>query len=242
MKKILFFSMFLFSMLLAAQENYKVIMIPNKFDFQKSENQYNLNTLCKLFFEKEGFKVINEEEMLEEDFYKKRCELLYLNINDIGSILTTKVNIDLKDCKREVLLQSIDVKTKEKDYYKGYNEVVREALISLRGKLAIPNKNSNKEEVISNKVEEKTETIKFTTKEEKQSISEVLTAESTKNGYNLLDSNNRVTFELLKTSNPSIFNAKKGSVNGVLTLNGNNAKFESYQNEVLIVEEFQVKF
>jgi aspartyl-tRNA synthetase len=180
--------------------------------------------------------------MLEDDLYAKRCDFLYLNINDIGSIFTIKVNIDLKDCKKEVLLQSIDVKTKEKDYYKGYNEVVREALVSLRGKLAIPNKNSNKEEVVSNKVEEKTVTIKSKTKEEKQSTSEVLTAESTKNGYNLLDSNNKLIFELLKTSNPSIFNAKKGSISGILTLNGNNAKFESYQNEVLIVEEFQVKF
>lgn len=242
MKKILFYSMFLFSALMMAQENYGVIVIPKKFDFQKSENQYNINTLCRLFFEKEGFKVINDEEMLEDDLYAKRCDFLYLNINDIGSIFTIKVNIDLKDCKKEVLLQSIDVKTKEKDYYKGYNEVVREALVSLRGKLAIPNKNSNKEEVVSNKVEEKTETIKSKTKEEKQSTSEVLTAESTKNGYNLLDSNNKLIFELLKTSNPSIFNAKKGSINGILTLNGNNAKFESYQNEVLIVEEFKVKF
>lgn len=241
MKKIILFSMFLFSMLLTAQENYKVIVIPTKFDFQKSDNQYNINTLCKLFFEKEGFKVVNEEEMLEQDFYKKRCELLYLNINDVGSIFTTKVNIDIQDCKKEILLHSIDVKTKEKDYYKGYNEVVKGALISLRGKLTIPNKN-DKEEVVSNRVDTKTETVESTTKDEKQSNSEILIAETTKNGYNLLDSNNRVIFELLKTSNPSVFTAKKGTVNGILTLSGNNAKFESYQNEVLMVEEFKVKF
>ena len=197
MKKILLFSIFMFSMLLTAQENYEVIVIPNKFDFQKSDNQFNINTLCRLFFEKEGFEVINDEEMLEDDLYAKRCDFLYLNINDIGSIFTIKVNIDLKDCKKEVLLQSIDVKTKEKDYYKGYNEVVREALVSLRGKLAIPNKNSNKEEVVSNKVEEKTVTIKSKTKEEKQSTSEVLTDECTKNGYNFLDSNNDLIIDLL---------------------------------------------
>lgn len=242
MKKILLFSMFMFSMLLTAQENYEVIVIPKKFDFQKSDNQFNINTLCKLFFEKEGFKVINDEEMLEDNLYAKRCDFLYLNINDIGSIFTIKVNIDLKDCKKEVLLQSMDVKTKEKDYNKGYNEVIREALISLRGKLVISNKNSNKEEVVSDRVEIETETFKSTAKEEKQSNSEVLTAEITKNGYNLLDSDKKVIFELLKTSNPSVFTAKKGKINGILTLNGNNAKFESYQNEVLIVEEFQIKF
>ena len=48
--------------------------------------------------------------------------------------------------------------------------------------------------------------------------------------------------ELLKTSNPSVFTAKKDVVTGILTLNGNDAKFESYQNDVLIVEEFKVKF
>ena len=242
MKKIILFSIFLFSFLLSAQENYKVIVIPNKFDFQKIDNQYNINTLCKLFFEKEGFKIINEEELLEEDFFNNRCDFLYLNINDIGSIFNIKVNIDLQDCKKEVLLQSIDVKTKEKDYYKGYNDVVREALINLRGKLAIPNKNSNKEEIVSNRVESKTETVESSIKDKNQSNSEILTAENTKNGYNLLDSNNKVIFELLKTSNPSVFTAKKDVVTGILTLNGNDAKFESYQNDVLIVEEFKVKF
>lgn len=233
--------MFLFSLLLTAQENYKVIVIPEKFDFQKSENQYNINTLCKLFFEKEGFKVINEEEILEEDFYKKRCELLYLNINDIGTIFTIKVNIDLKDCKKEVLLQSIDVKTKEKDYYKGYNEVVREALISLRGKLAIPNKSFNREGVVSSEVESKTEMVELD-KETPQSSNEILISETTKNGYNLLDNDKKVIFELFKTSNPSVFTAKKGVINGILTLNGNNAKFEYYHNDTLIVEEVEVKF
>ena len=49
-------------------------------------------------------------------------------------------------------------------------------------------------------------------------------------------------FELLKTSNPIIFIAKKGSIQGVFTLNGMNSKFESYQNDVLVVEEVEVKF
>ena len=51
-----------------------------------------------------------------------------------------------------------------------------------------------------------------------------------------------IKFELLKTSNPTIFIAKKGNFQGVFTLNGKNSKFESYQNDVLVVEEVEVKF
>ena len=74
------------------------------------------------------------------------------------------------------------------------------------------------------------------------SSSKVLNSEITKNGYNLIDENKNVKFELLKTSNPTIFIAKKGNVQGVFTLNGMSSKFESYQNNELVVEKVEVKY
>jgi hypothetical protein len=160
MKKIVFLSMLFFSMLSIAQENYKVVVMPKKFDFLSEENQYNLNTLSKLFFEKEGFQVINEEDLLSQEFYNKRCDFFYFNINNIKSLLTTRVIVDLKDCEKQIVLESKEIRTKEKDFELAYNEVVRAALIDLRGKLEIPRKTISKD-VISVKSEIKAGSIKF---------------------------------------------------------------------------------
>lgn len=247
MKKIIFLSMLFFSILSIAQEKYKVVVMPKKFDFLREENQYNLNTLSKLFFEKEGFQVIYEEDLLSQEFYNKRCDFLYFNINDVKSLLTIRVTVDLKDCEKQVVLESKETRTKEKDFNLGYNEAVRAALIDLRGKLDIPIK-IKASDVISTKYEIKAESIKFnedvkpTKTETISSSNNILVAQSTKNGYDLVDAQKNIIFELLKTSNPSVFNAKKGDIQGVFTLNGTKAKFESYQNDVLVVEEVEVKF
>ena len=237
MKKIIFLSAFLFSLLTIAQENYETVVIPKKFDIFKNENQYNINALCKSFFETEGFKVFYEGDLSEEEYFKNRCNFLYVDLEDNGNILNTKVTVFLKDCKKEVILQSQEFKTKEKEYHKAYNEVVRAALVDLRGRLVIENKNP------TYTTETKTENTIFE-KKIKPTIStgKVLIPEITTNGYNLLDENKNIIFELLKTSNPSVFTAKKGNIQGILTLNGSKAKFESYQNDVLVVEEVEVKF
>ena len=102
---------------------------------------------------------------------------------------------------------------------------------------------SNKSPIIESEIVKETSpvVIKKNT-EENKSTNTVLYSKVSKNGYNLVDANNNVKFELLKTSNPTIFIAKKGNLQGIFTLNGQNSKFESYQNEVLVVEEVEVKF
>lgn len=237
MKKLVFLSMLFLSMFSIAQENYTRVIMPKTFDIFKNENQYNINSLCQSFFETEGFVVSYQEDLSDEDYYQNKCNYLYVDLADNGSMLNTKVIVYLKDCKKQVVLQSREFKTKEKDLNKAFYEVVKLALIDLRGKLNIPNKNSSATEAKANSSEVITIKSELT-----NSTNNTLSAEITKNGYNLLDDNKNVIFELLKTSNPSVFTAKKGNETGVLTLNGNKAKFESYQNNVLVVEEFQVKF
>lgn len=252
MKKIILLFGLLFSMLLSAQENYEVVILPKKFEFQKSENQYNLVTLCKLFFEKEGFQVFYKEDLSEEEYFNNRCNYLYINLLDNGSMFTTKVSVEVKDCKNAILLSSKEAKTKEKDFNLAYNEVTREALIDLRGKLTIKNTFSsmpseNVAVVSAIKVEpiKEVEPINVENTTTKNTISEntaTLSIIVTKNGYNLLDESKNIKFELLKTSNPTIFIAKKGNIQGVFTLNSPQSKFESYQNDELVVDEVAVKF
>ena len=61
MKKALVLLAILFSGFCFAQtesvNNYKYVIIPEKFSFLKEANKYNLNSLTKMVFEKYGFTV-----------------------------------------------------------------------------------------------------------------------------------------------------------------------------------------
>lgn len=233
---------------LLAQEKYTTVVIPKQFMFQKEANQYGLNDLCKLFFEKEGFQVLQENDIMTDEMFNNRCEYLYVDLIKDKGFLTTKMTVELKDCKNNVILKGIEATTKEKNFDKAHSEVTRETLVSLRGKLNISKPILAKE--VSNKTEAKNEVIVI--KEEikqnsnaselSSSNNKGLVLEITKNGYNLIDDNKNTKFELLKTSNPTIFIAKKETLQGIFTLNGQNSKFESYQNNELVVEKVEVKF
>ena len=244
MKKIVFLSMLFFSMLSVAQENYKVIIMPKKFDFLKAENEYNLNVLCKSFFEKEGFQVFYTTDKLPLEIASNRCNALFLDLIEDSNMFKTKMKIELKDCQNNVVSFSDETESREKNINTAYNEVTRAALISMKGFTNVKNKyaisTENKTEVKESAVltEEKVTSSKQEIGIENAKLVSVLT----KNGYNLVDENKKIKFELSKTTNPAIFIAKKGSIQGIFTLNGKNSKFESYQNDVLVVEEVEVKF
>ena len=244
MKKLLFIVFFV-STIAHAQNNYTTIVLPKKFDIFKRENQYNINDLCKSFFEKEGFTVLNQSDLTPEKFYNTSCNALYVDLEDNGTILNTKIIVFLKDCKNNTVLKSNQFTTKEKDYNLAYNEVVRKALTDLRGKLTIPNTTVEVKTAQNNTIQ----VVKTTQNKLDENLNpdnyasvQILLARPTQNGFILTDENKNTIYELLKTSNPSIFNAKKGITNGVLTLNGTKATFEYYQNDILVIEQLEIKF
>lgn len=238
--------MLLLSMFSMAQDYYNVIIMPKKFDFFKEENQYNLNVLCKSFFEKEGFQVYFETDNLPLDIANNRCNALFLEVLDASNLLKTKLKIELKDCQNNLITFSQEAMSRDKNSERAYNEAARIALVSLRGFTKFKNPYSTsvmepkKEMEIKTKEPEKLVEVSQVTN--LNSEIKIFHSEITKNGYNLVDQNKDIKFELLKTSNPTIFIAKKGNLQGVFTLNGMHSKFESYQNEVLVVEEVEVKF
>lgn len=249
MKKIIFLSAFLFSMLTLAQENYEVIIMPKKFDFLREENQYNLNTMCKLFFEKEGYVVYYENDIMPKEIANNRCNALFLDLVENNSIFKTKVKVELKDCQNNLISLSEEGETREKNLNRAYNEATRFALESLGGQTKFKNPFANEKELEEIKIEKiNSSTNKIVEVESSNINSEskidslVLSSIITENGYNLIDRNRNIQFELLKTSNPIIFIAKKGNLQGVFTLNEQYSKFEYYQNNELVVLRVEVKF
>ena len=139
MKKIIFLVTLFFSLLSIAQENYKIIIMPKKFDFLKEENEYNLNMLCKLFFEKEGFTVYYATDSMPSEIANNRCSALYLDLLENNTLFKTKVKVQLKDCQNNIVTFSSEPETREKNLNAAYNEVTRIALKSMKGVSKIKN-------------------------------------------------------------------------------------------------------
>lgn len=114
-----------------ALNEYKYVIIPSKYDFQKSENQYELNALTKFLFEKEGLKVIYGNLEMPADIANNPCDALRADVNNESNMFTTKLVIELINCKNQKIFTSQEGRSKEKEYKKGYQEALREAFESV---------------------------------------------------------------------------------------------------------------
>ena len=95
--------------------DYKAVIVPLKYDFLKSENQYRLSTLTKFNLQKAGFTAFYTNETIPSE-YSDRCGLLYADVKKENAFLVTKLYIVFKDCKGAVVFQSAIGKSKEKEY------------------------------------------------------------------------------------------------------------------------------
>lgn len=117
-----------------AQKNinsYKYIIVPNQFDFQKSKDIYQLNSLTKFLFEREGFIGLFENEQFPMDLASDRCLGLRVDLIDNSSMFTTKLKMNLIDCNNAVVFSSKEVKSKSKDFKTAYQEAIRKAFVDV---------------------------------------------------------------------------------------------------------------
>lgn len=121
--------------ILVAQKSlnsYKYIVIPNQYEFQKSEDQYQVNSLVQFLFEKQGYTVFLSNESFPEDLAKNPCLALKAIVLDDSGMLSTKLSINLFDCYNTVVFTSIEGKSKLKDYHKAYHEAIRKAFVGIQ--------------------------------------------------------------------------------------------------------------
>jgi hypothetical protein len=245
MKKLFLSLIILISFVSFSQENnYKYAVLPAKFSFLNEANKYNLNSLTKAFFESQGYEVYYDTDTMSNDIANNNCNKIYINVLENNSVFQTKLSIEIKDCKNQVLLTSTEGKSREKEFRVAYNNALREAVNSIKGKLTFENpylKNDIASVIKPVKVEEKViETVIDNKKEIVSSYK--LSAVPNQNGYKLVDSDLKVLFELFKTSKPNIFIAKKDTISGVFFSNNNEYFFEFFQNDKLVSEKVDVKF
>ncbi|TVZ16827.1 hypothetical protein [Maribacter sp. MAR_2009_72] len=73
-------------------------------------------------------------------------------------------------------------------------------------------------------------------------IKDILYAQTTENGYQLVDSTPKIRMQLLKSSADNVFMAKTDDKNGMVYQKDGKWIFEYYDNNTLIQEELEIKF
>jgi hypothetical protein len=160
-------------------DDYKYVIVEKQFHFQNEPNEYNLNSLTRFLFKKYGFEAIMENEQFPQDLTKNSCLALQSDVKEVREFLKTKLMVELKNCKNEIIFTSEVGETKEKDFNEAYNFALRDAFksfetINYRYKpnsnvVALTNKSNTTK---SQEIEKLKEEIK-TLKEEKPSNKKV---------------------------------------------------------------------
>ncbi|QED38849.1 hypothetical protein FK178_14490 [Antarcticibacterium arcticum] len=110
---------------------YRYVIVPEKFEFLKEADQYQLNSLAKFLFEKHGFEAFIEGEEMPLEFVQNRCEGLLANVANESGLFRTRLILTLKDCNNRVVYTSPEGTSAEKDFQTAYHEALRNAFSPL---------------------------------------------------------------------------------------------------------------
>lgn len=123
-----FFSIFSFAQTI---NDYEYVAIKKKYDFQRSPDEYQLNTLLKCQLVEYGFRVLYASDLplvSEVD----RCLILNANVISKSNIFLFKFIIEFTDCNNAVVYQSEIGGSKEKDLHDAFTEALDGALKSVK--------------------------------------------------------------------------------------------------------------
>ncbi len=193
--------------------DYSYVIVPEQFDFLKGNDQYQMNSMTKFYLEKSGFNVF----MANEAPNLNRCDGLYANVEELKTILGTKVQIVLKDCNNSEIYRSEEGKSKYKEYDKTYQDALRKAFKSVEAlnvnqkDIVVLNDTSNNT-AISTDVKTNTEVIE-TVKVKVSNVAGNILPDSKFSNY----SHNGKTFLLRKTAEGySLYEESAASEDGLL--------------------------
>jgi hypothetical protein len=250
MKKTLLLLALLVSGLLCSQEkainDYKYLIVPEKFDFLKEENKYDMNVLTKMVFEKYGFEVYFASQKLPDELAVDKCKALYGDLLNDSGMMNTVLYLTIKDCNGNVLFKSEKGKSKLKDYRKGYHEALRLASASLSS-LNYKYSGKNIAEQATDLKGNKQGTEQLTVSPPENAVYATsnggqLFAQPIANGYQLVDTTPKVVLKMYKTSRQDNYTAQAEGRSGVVFKKGDEWFFEYYQNDQMFSEKLNIKF
>lgn len=110
---------------------YKYVSVPDRFDFMKTNDQFQMSSLTQFLLTKKGFTVLESIENYPSDLAANSCLLLDVNVEKIKGFLKTKLEVQFINCKKEVVFRSAIGISKEKDFKMAYHQAIRAAFDSM---------------------------------------------------------------------------------------------------------------
>ena len=123
MKKFLVIFIVLFSITSFAQK--QTILISSKYDFQDQANSYNINNILNAILTSNNYQVYFEDSVLPIEIAQNKCNALTGVLVDKSNLFLTKVQLQIKDCQNNLLFETAEVKSREKDFQLGIMEAIK---------------------------------------------------------------------------------------------------------------------
>jgi len=223
--------------------NYKYVLVPERFDFFKTDNQYGLNYLTKMLLEDKGFITYMGNGEIPPQIAANMCHVLKAEVTERRTLFVTNLTLALKDCQGNVLFKSKEGKSREKEFQPAYEEALRDAFSALKN---TPYKYDSTAAVSTQPVMAPTPPVTAplppATNVTAAESTGVLYAQATANGYQLIDTTPKKVLTLLKTSQSDYFIADNGVSNGIVFKKNDEWFFESYKDGKLISQKLNIKF
>lgn len=224
--------------------NYKYVLVPEKFDFSREANQYGLNFLAKSLLENKGFSAYFDNQDIPKELAGDRCSALKAEVTQRKAIFATNLTLVLKDCQGNIIFKSKEGKSREKDFGAAYEEALKDAFKSLND---IPytytgTTNTRPRQTVDTTTASSPVPVTTPVAAEQREAAGTLYAQATANGFQLIDTTPKIVLTLLKTSAPDYFIASKGTANGIVFKKTGEWFFEYYNDGKLISEKLLIKF
>jgi hypothetical protein len=233
--------------------SYKYVLLPQKFDFLKKEDQYRMNTRTRFLLKKSGFNVYYNNERFPEDLAVNNCLALTVKVVEVSNLLNTKLKVVFRDCDNNIVFVSGEGASNERLMKDAYIEALIKTFKSIEdlNYLYQPEKSEviisdiHKKDSIEATIEYKTTKDDVVTNDivEKKTIvgNVVLKAFPTKNGYALKDSKGKTIHQVLKSQRNDMYLLSNND--GILyRKEGNKWVREFMQDDVVTSEILYIEF
>jgi len=247
-------------------DDYKYIIVSKKYDFLKLEDQYQLNSLTAFLYKKHGFLVLMEGDAYPNDLEKGICLALNSNVIANSGMFKIKLQIELKNCKNEIVFTSREGTSREKKFKVAYNLALRDAFKSFDAinYSYVPNEKEDAAIAIAKKqdiTQEEQEQIKTDIKELKKTNENTeiipkkeleiltITTDESKNllyaqpieaGFQIVDSTPKVVMILLETPLEKTFIVK--NENAIIYWQDGFWYMSKNDGQKILVEPLNIKF
>jgi hypothetical protein len=231
--------------------NYKYVLVPDKYDFLREADQYGLNSATKQLLEEKGFVAFVGNKNLPPELIANKCNALTADVVQKKGIFVTNLTLQLKDCQGNIIFKSKEGKSREKEFAPAYNLALRDAFASLKD---VPYKYDGtvaaqpQQPAVMPAASPATTTPATTTTTTAPAtsagtdITGTLYAQAITNGYQLVDTSPKKVLTLLKTSTQDYYIAEGGPANGIVFKKDNEWVFEYYKDNKLVSQKLEIRF